>query len=111
MVMDEAIDRFPPKFDSSHPNLNLLNFCLKHNIVDAWRARNPNLKQFSWFKPDGNSKLRIDNWLNSYSLIDFIEDISISAAPLTDTVASLYPFTQEKENHVTKVIGNSMQIY
>ncbi len=101
MVMDEAIDRFPPKFDSSHPNLNLLNFCLKHNIVDAWRARNPNLKQFSWFKPNGNSKLRIDYWLNSYSLIDFIEVISISAAPLTDHCCisiSFYSGKRESRN-------------
>ncbi len=40
MVMDEAIDRFPHKFDASHSNLTLLNFCFKHNVVDAWRPRN-----------------------------------------------------------------------
>ncbi len=45
---------------------------------------NPNLRQFSWFKPNGNSESRIDYWLTSNSLIDFIEDISISAAPLMD---------------------------
>ena len=62
MVMDEALDRFPPKFDTYHPNLNLLNFCLNNNIVDAWRAGNPNLRQFSWFKVNGTSKSRIDFW-------------------------------------------------
>jgi len=45
---------------------------------------NPNLRQFSWFKPNDYSESRIDYWLTSNSLTDFIEDISISAAPLTD---------------------------
>ncbi len=101
MVMNEAIDRFPPKFDASHPNLTLLNFCFKHNVVDAWRPMNPNLRQFSWFKPNGNSESRIDYWLTSYSLIDFIEDISISAAPLTDHCCisiSFYSGKRESRN-------------
>ncbi len=72
---------------------------------------NPNLRQFSWFKPNDNSESRIDYWLTSNSLIDFIEDISISAAPLMDHCCISISFYSGKENHVTKVIGNSMQIY
>lgn len=64
MVMDGTIDHFPPKFNTSHPNLNL-NFYLNNNEVDTWRAVNPNLKQFSWFKAKGTSKSRIDYWLTS----------------------------------------------
>lgn len=84
MVMDEAFDRFPQKFSASHPNLTLQNFCLHSNLVDAWRSGNPNLRQFSWFKPNGTSKSRIDYWLTSPNIMNFIKDTSISAAPLTD---------------------------
>lgn len=98
MVMDEALDRFPPKFNTSHPNPYLLNFCLNNNVVDAWRDGNPNLKQFSWFKANGTS---IDYWLTSSNLSDFIKDISISAAPLTDHCCifiSFYSGQRESRN-------------
>lgn len=49
MVMDEALDPFPPKFNTN-----------------------------------GTSKSRIDYWLTSSNLTDFIKDISISTAPLID---------------------------
>lgn len=100
MVMDEALDRFPPKFNTSHPNVTLFNFCLNNNVVDAWRAVNPNLKQFSWFRDNGTSKSRIDYWLTSNNLTDFIKDISISAAPLTDHCCISISFNSGKrETH------------
>lgn len=84
MVMDEALDRFPPKMNMSNPNLNLLNFCLNNNVVDAWRAANPNRIQFSWFKANGTSKSIIYYWLTSTYLTDFIKDTSLPASlPLT----------------------------
>ncbi len=42
LVMDETLDRYPPKFSNSHPNLQFINFCLDNNVVDIWRIRNPN---------------------------------------------------------------------
>lgn len=58
MVMDEALDRFPPKFITPHPNLILVNFCLNNNVVSTWRAGNPNIKpvQTQW-------DFQIENWL------------------------------------------------
>lgn len=68
--------------------------------MDAWRAANPNLKQFSWFKANGTSKSRIDYWLTSSNLTDFIKDISISAAPLTDHCCiSISFYLAKRESH------------
>lgn len=102
MVMDETLDRCPPKFSDSHPNLHFLNFCLDNNVMDVWRAGNPNLRQFSWFKPNGISKSRIDYWLTSPGLTEFIKDISISSAPLTDHCCISLSFCSNKRESRNK---------
>lgn len=70
-------------------------------MIDVWRYLNPNLKQFSWLRPNATSKSRIDYWLISDNLILFVKDCAISAAPLTDHCAiSLFL----KPNHNTSRI-------
>lgn len=84
MVFNEWLDRSPTKFHNHHYNPHLVSFCSIHNLSDPWRFINPNLKNFSWFKPDGSIKSRIDFWLISDSVKDLISDCSISSAPLSD---------------------------
>jgi len=40
--------------------------------------------QFSWVKPNGSSKSRIDFWLITETHSEFASNVAISAAPLTD---------------------------
>lgn len=95
---DETYDRHPPKSTTSQPNPLLSNFCTSLKLIDVRRYLNPNLKQFSWLRPNATSKSRIDYWLISDNLILFVKDCAISAAPLTDHCAiSLFL----KPNHNT----------
>lgn len=84
MVIDDWLDRSPSKYTRHHYNPVLLNFCSVFNFIDVWRTKNPCIQVFTWFKPDGSVKSRLDFWLVS----DFgsgLESIStVSAAPLTD---------------------------
>lgn len=84
MVIDDWLDRSPSKYTRHHYNPVLLNFCSVFNLIDVWRTKNPCIQVFTWFKPDGSVKSRLDFWLVS----DFgsgLESIStVSAAPLTD---------------------------
>lgn len=84
MVRNKWLDCSPTKFDDHHYNLHLINFSNSLNLIDPWRTRHPDLKQFSWIKPDGSSKSRIDVWLISDCSLEQVADCFISAGPLTD---------------------------
>ena len=45
---------------------------------------NPGVKTFSWFKPNGESKSRIDYWLVSDNFLTYVKQSQISKAPLSD---------------------------
>lgn len=84
MVMDEWLDRQPSKFQNHQINCTLSQFCNDFNLNDIWRIKNPDKQIFTWFKPDGTIKSRLDFWL--VSEFTPVQDIncSITAAPLTD---------------------------
>lgn len=84
MVCDEWLDRCPTKFENHHYNPHLTNFCNNHNLLDPWRSLHQDQKEFSWYKPDGSSRSRIDFWLISNCIQEFVADCLISAAPLSD---------------------------
>lgn len=84
MVSDEWIDRCPSRCNHSSYNPVLTDLCRTHNLLDPWRFKYPNVKQYSWFKPNDVVKSRIDFWLISVSIINLISDCCMSAASLTD---------------------------
>lgn len=85
MVSDECLDRYPSRCShSSSYNPVLTDFCRTHNLLDPWRFKYPNTKQYSWFKPNNVVKSRIDFWLISVSIMNLVSDCCMSAAPLTD---------------------------
>lgn len=84
MVYDEKLDRHPPRSQHSSSNSNLTEFCGSFNLLDPWRFNYPNIKQYSWFKPNDTTKSRIDFWLISASMSNLVSECSMSAAPLTD---------------------------
>lgn len=52
MFKDESRDRLPSRFRKPHPNTILIDFCVSLIVVDVWREKNIDVKQYSWFKPD-----------------------------------------------------------
>lgn len=100
IVYDEWLDRSPSKFQSHHINSFLHNFCLDLKLTDPWRLANPLDQSFSWFKPDGSAKSRIDFWLISDNIMQNSVDASVSAAPLTDhCLIQLNVTPQFKKSH------------
>lgn len=83
MVYDEVLHRHPSRFQRSS-NSSLTEFCGSLDLLDPWRFKYPNTKQYSWFKPNDTIKSRIDFWFISASLRNFVSECSMSAAPLTD---------------------------
>ena len=47
-------------------------------------TKNPGKRQYSWFKPDGSVKSRLDYWLVSDDILSQISNCEILPAPLTD---------------------------
>lgn len=84
VVMDEWLDRYPTRFQNYHYNTALLELCNSLKLIDIWRYLNPDTQIFTWFKPDGTIKSRLDYWLVSDISPDSEINCTISAAPLTD---------------------------
>ncbi len=84
LVPDEWLDRSPSSYTSHHFNNIIQDFCHLNSLSDIWRVKHPNASQFSWVKPNGSSKSRIDFWLIAEEYSELATNVSISAAPLTD---------------------------
>lgn len=84
MVMDEWLDRATSNYQGHHYNPVLLDFCNVFKLKDAWHTENPGSQIFTWFKPDGSIKSRIDFWLVSENRPRMESNSTISVAPLTD---------------------------
>lgn len=86
---DDWLDRCPSKFTDHHFNTLFLEFCNTHSVIDVWRSKNVMVKQFSWLKPNGSCMSRIDLWLSTLDVAEYVSEVSMSSAPLTDH-CSLY---------------------
>ncbi len=53
-----------------------------NNLTDVWRNLNPGVKRFSWFKPNGGSKYRIDYWLVSDDVLRTVAKSEMTKASL-----------------------------
>lgn len=84
LAPDDYLDRYPTKFTDTHYNATLLELCNTFSLIDIWRSINPNLRQYSWIKPNGSVRSRIDLWLATPDLAALASDVTISNAPLTD---------------------------
>ncbi len=60
LAPDEWLDRSPSSYTSHHFNNIIQDFCRLNSLTDIWRVKHPNASQFSWVKPNGLSKSRID---------------------------------------------------
>ena len=55
-----------------------------NNVSDIWRMIFPSITDFSWFRPNGSCKSRIDYWLGSDCIRSLVSKITMSNAPLSD---------------------------
>lgn len=81
---DEWLDRSPSFYNDHQYNTVLRIFTDTHSLTDIWRQKNPNECQYTWVKPNGGAKSRIDYWLLSPEILEFVTKVEIAAAPLTD---------------------------
>ncbi len=81
-VFDGIQDRCPPKVDSSINELS--NVCLRLNIFDIWRYKNPTSLIYTWSNKDRSLQSRIDFWLISEHIKDKVEFVTIEPSVLTD---------------------------
>lgn len=71
MTPDEWEDRWPPRLGRSQCNDKVAGFATDNNLTDVWRKLNP--KSYSWFKPNGDNKSRIDYWMVSDSVLKYTQ--------------------------------------
>ena len=88
LVPDLCIDRLPPRGQSHNYEEIISEFITKGNLIDWWRMRNPNTKQYTWYNSANNGQCsRLNFWLISINLINKVLKCEISASLLTDHCA------------------------
>lgn len=102
LAPDEWMDRSPSSFTSHRLNSIIQEFCQVNSLIDVWRVKNPNTNQFSWIKPNGSSRSRIDFWLITEEYLELANQVLISAAPLTDHCLISLTLTPVRKNTTKK---------
>ncbi len=72
------------KFLQEHNNPIIGDFINNNNLIDVWRNLNRDKRQFTWFKPNGKAKTRIDYWLVLNSIVKHVTETNISNSPMSD---------------------------
>lgn len=81
---DEWMDRCPSKYSKVTWNPIMEDFMKVNKLNDVWRNLNHNIRQYTWFKPNGQSRSRIDYWLAADSIFEHITEANIACSPLSD---------------------------
>lgn len=99
---DEWMDRWPSKFSREHKNPIFENFANDTKLIDIWRLLNKDVKQFTWHKPKGQSRSRIDFWLISNSILQYVKVTIISNGPLSDHCSIILRLQSKDQNSTFK---------
>lgn len=99
---DEWLDRWPSKFSREHKNPIFEKFANDTKLIDVWRVLNEDVKQFTWHKPNGQSRSRIDYWLVSNSILQYVKETVISNSPLSDHCAIILRLQSKDQNNTFK---------
>lgn len=98
MVLDESIDRYPPKDKKAN---ELENVCNTLDLVDIWRQKHLNDITYTWSNKDRSLQSRIDLWLISAELQEKVESTSIEPAVFTDHNAITLKLNMGLRRHKT----------
>lgn len=99
---DDWMDRWPSKFSSEHKNPIFESFANDNNLIDVWRLLNKDVKQFTWHKPNGQYRSRIDYWLVSNSILQYVKESIISNGPLSDHCFIILRLQKIKQNNTDR---------
>lgn len=83
ITLDEWMDRCPSKYSQVTWNQIMEDF-IKVNKLNVWRNLNRNIRQYTWFKPNGQSRSRIDYWSAADFILVNISETNISCSHLSD---------------------------
>lgn len=81
-VMDEEIDRWPPK--RKEKTCVLKNICTRLDLLDIWRYTYPQQRMYTWANNDSTKQSRIDFWLISANSANDVKLVGIEVSVLTD---------------------------
>lgn len=81
---DEWMDRWPSLRVKETLNPILKEFVNNTKLLDVWRAQHNGVKQFTWHKPNGQSRSCIDYWLVSAAVLECVKETEIANCPLSD---------------------------
>ncbi len=84
LTPDEWMDRWPSKLSREYRNPILEDFVNNNKLIDIWRILHREVKQFTWHKPNGQSRSHIDYWLVSNSISEHVTETTIANCPLSD---------------------------
>ena len=79
---------------------------LEYNLIDIWRLRNPDKRQFTWRKRNPIIERRIDFWLISDDLQDDVKKAEIIPAIKTDHSAISLSVNSLEDQHLDHPIGS-----
>lgn len=90
--------------DSHKKKKNLIvgDFINNNKLIDIWRTLNKDKRQFTWFKPNGKAKSRIDYWLTSNSILHHVTEANISNSPLSDHCIISLKLTKSNTSNKSK---------
>ena len=81
---DADLDNSGGQTETKSTVKNIQDIMLEYNLIDIWRLRNPDKRQFTWRKRNPIIQRRIDFWLISDDLQDDVKKAEIIPAIKTD---------------------------
>lgn len=100
-ALNPLLDRSSTSLYTSmkHPLVQAISEVMKtFDLQDLWRIKNPTLKSFTWSHPTKLQFSRIDYWLTSSSLQDFIGNIDIVSGVKSDHSAITFSFCKQSKD-------------
>jgi len=82
--LDADLDHFGGQIETKSAVKNVQDIMLEYNLIDIWRLRNPDKRQFTWRKRNPIIQRRIDFWLVSDDLQDDVKKAEIIPAIKSD---------------------------
>ena len=71
--LDADLDNSGGQIETKSTVKNIQDIMLEYNLIDIWRLRNPDKRQFTWRKRNPIIQRRIDFWLISDDLQDDVK--------------------------------------
>ena len=94
LVLNPLLDRRNPVSANNNKSVEVLDsMCTDHYYVDVWRARNPGIRRYSWYRTRPKlSASRLDFALSTVGITDQIQCIFLHHRPSQRSLCSLHMY-------------------